>query len=495
MPLSNSRHAQGSRLAASATIGPPNPVPNAQIDVAKEAADSRIGGRRAKPHPVDARSIQTILERSFRPGAEEEIAIANNAGAKKARFAFATTLRRFLKIALGVGLVLAFGWAPLRAMLATTSVEAIVNAHIETLRSPIEGIVQAPSEKTASWSSTAPPKLVVVDPYADRSRLDELRRALNTLESQKQTLEQDSQLTQTALEAIDVQAEKYRVGRLKLIESRLAAQTAELQAASAKTAQVTAAKGRSDHLQRTGDISGAESDRVQYEWSAATSAEVAARKRLEETQVEHDAVADGVFVGDSYNDSPSSAQRQTELRLKKGELDAEFAAVRDQIQHLGDQISREEARYRLRSEATVGLPTKGRVWEMLVGPGEYVNKGQDLLRLLDCSHPIVSANVDERVYNRLEVGSPATFKPLEDGKTYHGTVINLTGAAGAPGNFAVPPITMRKSPFYLTIAMDDMGEAGCSIGRTGTVTFGDGKAASARMSEGRAPLKRSSSAS
>ena len=78
--------------------------------------------------------------------------------------------------------------------------------------------------------------------------------------------------------------------------------------------QVTAAKGRSDHLQRTGDISGAESDRVQYEWSAATAAEAAAQKRLEETQVEHDAVADGVFVGDRYNDSPSSTLRETDTR-------------------------------------------------------------------------------------------------------------------------------------------------------------------------------------
>jgi hypothetical protein len=96
----------------------------------------------------------------------------------------------------------------------------------------------------------------------------------------------------------------------------------------------------------------------------------------------------------------------------------------------------------------------------------------------------VSANVDERVYNRLEVGSPATFRPLQDGKTYHGTVINLTGAAGAPANFAIAPINLRKSPFYVTIAMDGMGEAGCSIGRTGTVTFGDRNAESARAGGG-----------
>ena len=435
MPSSNPRYVQGSRFAAGAPTGTPSPVPSAQSDAVMEAPDSRIERTRAKPQPVDARSVQTILERSFRPGAEEDIAIAKDARPEKPRFAYATTIRRSVKIALGVGLIVAFGWAPLRAMLATTSVEAIVNAGIETIRSPIEGIVQAPAEKTASWSSTAPPRLVVVDPYADRSRPDELRRQLNTLELQKQTLERESQLTQTALDAIDVQAEKYRAGRLKLIDARLAAQTAELQAATAKTAQVTGSKRRSDHLQRTGDISGAESDRVQYEWSAAISAEAAAEKRLEETKVERDAVADGVFIGDSYNDSPNSAQREAELKLKKGELDAQLAAVRTQIKDVGDQISQEDERYRRRSEAVVGLPTKGRVWEMLVGPGEYVNKGQDLLRVLNCSHPIVSASVDERVYNRLEVGSPATFQPLQDGKAYHGTVINLTGAAGAPANF------------------------------------------------------------
>ena len=366
-------------------------------------------------------------------------------------------------------------------MLATTSVEAIVNARVETIRAPIEGIVQAPAEKNANWSSTAaPPKLIISNPYADRSRLDELRRNLNTLESQQASLDRQSQLTQTALDTISQQAEKYRSGRLKLIDARLARQTAELQATSAKTSQTTASKRRSDHLQQTGFISGAESDRVQYEWNAATSAEAAAEKRLEETKVEHDAVADGVFIGDSYNDAPSSIQRETELKMKKGELDAQLAGVRKQIKHINDQISEEDAHVRLRSEATVALPSKGRVWEMLVGPGEFVNKGQDLLRVLNCTSPIVSANVDERVYNRLEVGSPATFRPFQDGKTYSGTVVNLTGAAGAAANFAIPPITLHKSPFYVTIAMDDMGAAGCAIGRTGTVTFGPDNEASAR---------------
>jgi len=479
MVSSSSRYAQGSRSAIGPSIALRNPASIAE-GVAIQAIAPRVDQSPEKPQPLGARSMQSILERSFPPNAREAEPVEAKPSEKK-RFALGVAVRRFAKVALGIGLVVAFGWTPLRAMLATTSVEAIVNARIETIRAPIEGIVQAPAEKNANWSATAaPPKLTITNPYADRSRLDELRRDLNTLEAQEDSLGRQSQLAQTALDTINLQAEKYRTGRLKLIDARLARQTAELQATSAKTSQTTASKHRSDHLQQTGFISGAESDRVQYEWNAATSAEEAAQKRLEETKVEHDAVADGVFIGDSYNDSPSSIQRETELKMKKGELDAQLAGVLTQIKHINDQISEEEARYRLRSEAAVALPSKGRVWEMLVGPGEFVNKGQDLLRVLDCSNPIVSANVDERVYNRLEVGSPATFRPLQDGKAYHGTVVNLTGAAGAPANFAIAPISMRKSPFYVTIAMDGMGAAGCSIGRTGTVTFGSDNAASAK---------------
>jgi hypothetical protein len=85
---------------------------------------------------------------------------------------------------------------------------------------------------------------------------------------------------------------------------------------------------------------------------------------------------------------------------------------------------------------------------------------------------MVSANVDESVCNRLEVGGRATFRPLQGGgKTYEGTIVNLTGAAAASGNFAVPPVAMRKSSFYVTVAMNVTKEGGCSVGRTGTVTF------------------------
>ena len=157
---------------------------------------------------------------------------------------------------------------------------------------------------------------------------------------------------------------------------------------------------------------------------------------------------------------------------------------------LAGQIAEEEARYRDRSDALVALPSSGRVWEMLTGPGEHVSKGQDLMRVLDCSHPMVSANVDESVYNRLEVGGRATFRPSQGGgKSYEGAIVNLTGAAGAAANFAIPPAAMRKSPFYVTIAVKDMKQGGCSVGRTGTVTFDASNGVGSNLNEA-APISR-----
>jgi biotin carboxyl carrier protein len=380
---------------------------------------------RRKEEPArrhDARSLQFALERQL------QIAVGVSEGAeapaKKPDLKHAenssTRARRFVKVALGLGLVVSLGWSPLRAMLTTTSIEALINARVETIRSPIEGIVETAPDASRDWSfGDASPRLRIVDSLADHAGLDDLKRQHDALETQMRSLQRKSELTNSELQALTVQIERFRQGRLSLLDARLQAETAELEAAAAKSSEAAAAKQRTEHLRQSGVVTAAEGDRIRYEWVAATSAEAAAAQRLEETRVERDAIAQGVFIGDSYNDSPSSDQRAAELRLRLGELEAERAAAGSQMKLLAGQIAEEEARYRDRSDALVVLPSSGRVWEMLTGPGEHVSKGQDLLRVLDCSHPMVSANVDESVYNRLEVGGSATFRPSQGGgKTY-----------------------------------------------------------------------------
>src|SRR5271168_2898834 len=115
MPSSNLKYAEGSRPTAGASIATASPILTAGSDITKPAANPRDDGTNAKQPPSGARAVQTILERSFLPGAEE--AEVEKAPSAAKRVVTAVTTRRFLKIALGIGLVIAFGWAPLRAML------------------------------------------------------------------------------------------------------------------------------------------------------------------------------------------------------------------------------------------------------------------------------------------------------------------------------------------------------------------------------------------
>ena len=65
-----------------------------------------------------------------------------------------STPRRVVKTLLGLALVAAVGYEPLQRMAQTSSVEAIVNARVITLRAPIEGEVQpgpAARESAPRW--------------------------------------------------------------------------------------------------------------------------------------------------------------------------------------------------------------------------------------------------------------------------------------------------------------------------------------------------------
>jgi multidrug resistance efflux pump len=110
---------------------------------------------------------------------------------------------------------------------------------------------------------------------------------------------------------------------------------------------------------------------------------------------------------------------------------------------------------------------------MLTAPGESVVRGQDLVRLLDCSGVVVTATVGESVYNRLYIGQSATFRLRGEDADHDGRVIGLTGVSAAPANFAIQPNALAKEPFRVTVKMTNPDQASqCKVGRTGRVTFG-----------------------
>jgi HlyD family secretion protein len=117
-------------------------------------------------------------------------------------------------------------------------------------------------------------------------------------------------------------------------------------------------------------------------------------------------------------------------------------------------------------------PIDAQVWEVLVSPGEEVRKGQDLLRLLDCSGALVTVTVRESVFNQLRIGDKAQFRFSGQSGRYDGTIVRMSGSAAPPDNLAIQPTGLSSGGYRIAVSVPDLASAAqCGVGRTGTVVF------------------------
>ncbi|WP_425248836.1 HlyD family secretion protein [Bradyrhizobium yuanmingense] len=381
-------------------------------------------------------------------------------------------LRRGAKVAIGLAIVAVFGWLPLRAIWENSSVEAVLNSRLVTLRTPIGGRVAAAQRATDQAKLEAGTVVLrVFNSRGDRTRLDDLRRQKSRLENERPSLAAKLASAQAAQKDLARQAALFRDGRVLQLEARIAEIQTSIEAAAARRDEASAAVERASSLAKSGNVSTVELARLTRELSVSQQTELGARKRLDAAKVELAAARNGSFLGDSYNDRPSSVQREEEMRQRAGDLEADLARTDTEIAWLANEIIVEEVRFADLTEANITTPVAGRVWEMMTSPGEDVQAGQPLLKVLDCSGAVITANVTENVYNRLQLGDHATFEPNDGGEPISGTVVNLTGAAGAPANLAINPDALSKEPYRVTVASRDAAARACTVGRTGRVVF------------------------
>jgi multidrug resistance efflux pump len=422
-----------------------------------------------------ARGLQHELEGRLDPDKTEAFSHTDAPVTDVAQSGPNHTRRRLIKAVAGIAIVAVFGWMPLKAFFQTSSVEAVVNSRLVTLRSPIDGKVAAESNLSSDLGIIGEGTLIirVVNPRGDRVRLDDLRRQMSRQENERPSLVSKIASARLAQKDLARQASLFTEGRIRLLEARIAEIRTSIEAATARREEAAAAMERASSLIKSGSVSAVELGRLTRERTITQQTEMGAQHRLDATQVELTAARSGTFLGDSYNDRPSSVQREEEMRQRAEGLTADLAQADAEIAWLTGEIASEQLRYISHSEAEIKVPVAGRIWEVMTAPGEDVRAGQPLLRLLDCSGAVVTANVTESVYNRLQVGSVTHFRPSDGGSELDGTVVNLTGSAGAAANLAINPDALSKEPYRATVSVPGLndGSKDCAVGRTGRVIF------------------------
>jgi multidrug resistance efflux pump len=188
--------------------------------------------------------------------------------------------------------------------------------------------------------------------------------------------------------------------------------------------------------------------------------------------IERDAARAGTFIGDSYNDTPQSAQRKMEVGLELADVRARLAGRNTELASLQADLDSEARRTQDLSTAVIRSTVNGRVWEMLTAPGEHVNAGQDLVRMLDCGSATVTASVSETAYQRLRISQSATFRPRDGGTMLHGQIIGLNGLGAVASNSAIQQSQLSREPYHVTLKFPDLAKGDdCRVGRSGLVEF------------------------
>jgi multidrug resistance efflux pump len=384
------------------------------------------------------------------------------------------TAWRVVKTLLALAAIAALGWTPLLRLLETTSAEATVNARLVTLRAPIDGTVLLSSQfADVGTTIVADEQLVrITNPRADRSQLDNLRRTISGIEAERDALQRRKSQLEDLQGQLRNQRDAFQKGRVDQLEARVAELTADIAAAMAKQDETASALDRAKRLRTNGYQTQAILDASERDHKVAVNAAEGLRQRLVGAKVELDAARTGLFVGDSYNDIPRTAQRLDEITQQVIDLGGQIDEKALRIAQLQAEMAEEEKRFALRSTAIVTAPVSGRVWEILTSDGELVTQGQNLLRVLDCGGVLVTAAVSEAVYNSLRLGQPATFHLRGESEERKGHVAGLNGLATVAANMAIEQDALVREPYHVSVEIPGLANGpDCYVGRTGKVTF------------------------
>ncbi|MDF2234796.1 HlyD family efflux transporter periplasmic adaptor subunit [Albimonas sp. CAU 1670] len=383
---------------------------------------------------------------------------------------------RLVRIVAGFAIALAALWIILGEQLAGASADAVVNARLTTVRAPIAGDLSLAPRELGTLVEQGEPLGSLADPRADTVRLDDLTLERAVARSEIERLEAEIAALEEAVASLESRAADYGLRRQRQLEAQLEQRNSQARALEATLEEARGALNRSTELQSRGVETAANFDRFRAAARVAERQLEAAQADIEVARIELASARRGVFLGEGYNDAPYSEQRISELSVQKRLLAAQLAGETTRAQAIDARIDAE--RRRVNDLRTAGLTAnvRGRVWSLLAADGERVQRGQDVMRLVDCASTLVTLSVAESVYNTLAVGDAAEFRPAGTDKVISGTVLRLAGSGASTiyQNLAVAPSQRHLERYDVAVqapGLVDDPELGCAVGRTGRVFF------------------------
>jgi multidrug resistance efflux pump len=340
---------------------------------------------------------------------------------------------RILRTGIGIGLLVIPAWFLMPGVWSATSNQAIVNAQLVTLTSPIDGVIACPPPPVGQVVSEGSSLLQIDAPMVDQKHLEELKMEEASLTERAVALKHQIEQMDSLKTELHASFRDYKDSMVRKV-------THELQEARAEAAVA-------DTMRRQKENEATEEERLMQRGfgrprelkQARSSAEVAARTAdrakvaVARMQDQLESMKRGVFTGpgDSRNDVPYSRQRVHEIAMQQLNCEAQLRESDARLAQLKTQLTLEEERVKQRAGCTVRAPVSGILWRHFITSGSPVAPRTELLQIANASTAFVNAAVSEKFADQLQPGDSVSIHLVGSDLEVAGKIRYIVGDAVA----------------------------------------------------------------
>lgn len=389
-------------------------------------------------------------------------------------------MKRLFKQVVGIGVLAGGAWLCYDSWLRRASDYALVVADVAVLRTPIPGIVDHRLKLGQTLEANAA-LATVENRWIDDTYLRALEARAAAFDDGDKAFEAHGSNLEQAKSTMDMKSQRRSALQRQQVDA-LIEESAALQEGAAGARLVAEQRRlRTQSLASMGISSHDALETAQLTELTATSQEEARQHLIESLQVARSAARSGLSVSNSLvGDTNYAEQRKDDITLQLLALRRDKALYRTEQLDTRTRLAAERRRLDRLRQASLVLPSPSRVWRVIATTGEYVTPGQPVAELVRCDTLRVLAQVSERTFTSLRIGTGARVALQDDAGKYEGSVEQLLGpwqAGRDLGGLRLPDAKATSLPERYAVVVRVAGLASskagdCTIGRTGRVDFG-----------------------
>ncbi len=318
-------------------------------------------------------------------------------------------LSNIISLTMGVGLaVLSVSLLAIRSN-SLISREAVVNGTIVDLKVPSSGRIKKVHSSTGKAIEARDPIASLSNERLSKLEVQQISSELNAIQSELAT---ERDLLQRKLKLLETM--KLDLDNQTRLEIQMAQQSLEQvihQRESALARRNVAQKDfeRSKKLVAAGVQFSAKLDRARLKLEESNAEINLLEAQLREMQANKNAAQLGLSLQRSAsNFDPRIRLQETELEI--AELQKSISNKEKAIEDTQAELTAAKTDLAKHSRYLVTAPTTGVIWALSAREGQFLQEGEDLGKLLDCSRRWVDVYVDERAIRKIQPGTTAEIE-------------------------------------------------------------------------------------